>query len=109
MRSTRVFASITPHLSAGDRCKPVFFVGSCVIESRAHSLKMAKAIKQVFAEFGAADRLVFKSSFDKANRSSGDSFRGPGLEKGLAILSEVKEKTDLPILTDVHEVEHCEI
>jgi 2-dehydro-3-deoxyphosphooctonate aldolase (KDO 8-P synthase) len=105
----RVFASITPHLSAGDRCKPVFFAGPCVIESRAHSVRMAKAIKQVFADLGAADRLVFKSSFDKANRSAGASFRGPGLEKGLAILSEVKEKTDLPILTDVHEVEQCEI
>jgi 2-dehydro-3-deoxyphosphooctonate aldolase (KDO 8-P synthase) len=105
----RAFASITPHLSAGDRCRPVFFAGPCVIESRAHSLRMARAIKSVFEELGVADRLVFKSSFDKANRSVGASFRGPGLEKGLAILSEVKEKTDLPILTDVHEVEHCEI
>ena len=70
---------------------------------------MAKAIKKVFEACGAADRLVFKSSFDKANRSAGDSFRGPGLEKGLSILSEVKEKTDLPILTDVHEPEHCAI
>jgi len=104
-----VFASITPYLSAGDRCRPVFFAGPCVIESRAHSLKMAKAIKAVFVELGAADRLVFKSSFDKANRSSGASFRGPGAEKGLAILSEVKERTDLPILTDVHDVEQCEI
>src|SRR5262249_5709626 len=76
---------------------------------RAHSVKMARAIKGVFADYGVADRLVFKSSFDKANRSSGDSFRGPGLEKGLAILSEVKEKTDLPILTDVHEPEQCEL
>ncbi|HVO50455.1 MAG TPA: 3-deoxy-8-phosphooctulonate synthase [Thermoanaerobaculia bacterium] len=100
---------MTPHLSAGDRCRPVFFAGPCVIESRAHALKMAKAIKQAFADCGAADRLVFKSSFDKANRSAGASFRGPGLEKGLAILSEVKERTDLPILTDVHEPEQCAI
>ena len=70
---------------------------------------MAKAIKQIFADYGAADRLVFKSSFDKANRSARRSFRGPGLEKGLAILSEVKEKADLPVLTDVHEVEQCEL
>jgi 2-dehydro-3-deoxyphosphooctonate aldolase (KDO 8-P synthase) len=105
----RVLASITPHLSAGDGCRPVFFVGPCVLESRTHALKMAKAIKAVFAEQGVADRLVFKSSFDKANRSSGRSFRGPGIEKGLAILSEVKERTDLPILTDVHEPEQCEI
>ncbi len=105
----KVFASITPRLSAGDRCRPVFFAGPCVIESRAHALKMAKAIKQVFADAGVSDRLVFKSSFDKANRSAGDSFRGPGLEKGLSILSEVKERTDLPVLTDVHEVEQCAI
>lgn len=105
----KVFCSITPHLSAGDRCRPVFFAGPCVIESRAHTLKMAKAIKTVFSELGVADRLVFKASFDKANRSAGDSFRGPGLEKGLDVLSAVKEKTDLPILTDVHEPEQCEV
>jgi 2-dehydro-3-deoxyphosphooctonate aldolase (KDO 8-P synthase) len=105
----RVFCSITPDLSVGDRCRPVFFAGPCVLESRAHALKMAKAIKSVFQDEGAADRLVFKASFDKANRSAGDSFRGPGLEKGLSILSEVKEKHDLPILTDVHLPEQCEI
>jgi 2-dehydro-3-deoxyphosphooctonate aldolase (KDO 8-P synthase) len=101
----KVFASLTPHLSAGDRCGPVFFAGPCVIESRAHALRMAKELKRVFTDAGVADRLVYKSSFDKANRSSGASYRGPGLEKGLSILSEVKEKTDLPILTDVHEPE----
>lgn len=106
-RAVKVLASITPYLSAGDRCKPVFFAGPCVIESRAHALKMAKAIKQAFTDAGAVDRLVYKSSFDKANRSAGASFRGPGLEKGLDILSEVKEKLDLPILTDVHEPEQC--
>jgi 2-dehydro-3-deoxyphosphooctonate aldolase (KDO 8-P synthase) len=105
----KAFASITPQMSVGDRCRPVFFAGPCVLESRAHALKMAKAIKQVFEGCGVADRLVFKSSFDKANRSAGDSFRGPGLEKGLSILSEVKERTDLPILTDVHEPEQCAI
>ena len=103
-----VHASITPYLSAGDRCRPVFFAGPCVIESRAHALKMAKAIKGVFEAAGVADRLVFKSSFDKANRSAGDSFRGPGIEKGLDVLSAIKEKLDLPILTDVHEPEQCE-
>ena len=104
-----VFASITPYLSVGDKCRPVFFVGPCVIESRAHALKMAKEIKKIFTAEGVADRLVYKSSFDKANRSAGASFRGPGIEKGLAILSEVKEKTDLPIVTDIHEPEHCEM
>jgi 2-dehydro-3-deoxyphosphooctonate aldolase (KDO 8-P synthase) len=103
----RVLCSITPDLSVGDRCRPVFFAGPCVIESRSHALKMAKEIRNVFADCGVADRLVYKSSFDKANRSAGSSFRGPGLEKGLAILSEVKEKLDLPVLTDVHEPEQC--
>jgi len=103
----RAFCSITPDLSAGDRCRPVFFAGPCVIESRAHALKMAKEIKKVFSELGAADRLVFKSSFDKANRSAGASFRGVGIDKGLSILSEVKERLDLPIVTDVHEPEQC--
>jgi len=103
----RVFASITPYLSVGDHCRPVFFVGPCVIESKAHALRMAKAIKAIFTDLGAGDRLVYKSSFDKANRSAGASFRGPGIEKGLDILSFVKEKTDLPILTDVHEPEQC--
>ncbi|HQN09829.1 MAG TPA: 3-deoxy-8-phosphooctulonate synthase, partial [Thermoanaerobaculia bacterium] len=104
-----VHASITPYLSAGDRCRPVFFAGPCVIESRTHTLKMAKAIKGVFEAAGVADRLVFKASFDKANRSAGDSFRGPGIEKGLDVLSAVKERLDLPILTDVHEAEQCEL
>src|SRR5512140_2324622 len=104
----RVHAAITPHLAAGDGCRPVFFAGPCVIESRAHALKMAKAIKTAFAALGVADRLVYKSSFDKANRSSGRSYRGPGIEKGLQVLSEVKERTDLPILTDVHEPEQCD-
>jgi len=103
----KAFASITPHLSVGERCRPAFFAGPCVIESRAHALKMARALKAAFADAGVADRLVFKSSFDKANRSAGASFRGPGIEKGLSILSEVKEKTDLPVLTDVHEPEQC--
>ncbi len=109
MAPMRVLASITPHLSAGDGCRPVFFAGPCVIESRAHTLKMAGAIREVFTAFGVADRLVFKSSFDKANRSAAASFRGPGIEKGLSILSEVKDRFDLPILTDVHEPEQCEL
>ena len=77
--------------------------GPCVIESRESALKHAALLKE------AADRVgvpyIFKSSYDKANRSSGDSYRGPGLDKGLEILAEVKEKTGVPILTDVHERE----
>jgi 2-dehydro-3-deoxyphosphooctonate aldolase (KDO 8-P synthase) len=75
--------------------------GPCVIESQESALRHASLLKQ------AADRAgvpyIFKSSYDKANRSSGGSFRGPGLERGLEILAEVKRKVGVPILTDVHE------
>jgi 2-dehydro-3-deoxyphosphooctonate aldolase (KDO 8-P synthase) len=77
--------------------------GPCVIESRESALRHAAALKE------AADRAgvpyIFKSSYDKANRSSLGSFRGPGLAKGLEILAEVKQKTGVPVLTDVHEKE----
>ena len=77
--------------------------GPCVIENRESALRHASLLKE------AADRVgspyIFKSSYDKANRSSGTSFRGPGLEKGLEILAEVKRKVGVPILTDVHESE----
>jgi 2-dehydro-3-deoxyphosphooctonate aldolase (KDO 8-P synthase) len=77
--------------------------GTCVIESRESALKHASLLKE------AADRVgvpyIFKSSYDKANRSSVDSYRGPGLGKGLEILAEVKQKIGVPILTDVHERE----
>ena len=77
--------------------------GPCVLESRESALRHADALKQ------AADRVgvpyIFKSSYDKANRSSVDSFRGPGLERGLEILAEVKAKIGVPVLTDVHEKE----
>jgi len=86
---------------AGGGAPPVFFAGPCVIESRAHSLAMAERLRKIGEETGA--RIVFKSSYDKANRSSKDSFRGPGLEEGLSILAEVKAKTGLPVISDVHE------
>jgi 2-dehydro-3-deoxyphosphooctonate aldolase (KDO 8-P synthase) len=80
----------------------VLIAGPCVIESPAHVLSMARAIKDIAARCGVP--LVFKASFDKANRTSVGSFRGPGLEAGLAALDEVKLRTGLPILTDIHEV-----
>lgn len=77
--------------------------GPCVIESRESALRHAKALKE------RADRVgvpyIFKASYDKANRSSADSFRGLGLDKGLAILAEVKKEIGVPVLTDVHETE----
>jgi 2-dehydro-3-deoxyphosphooctonate aldolase (KDO 8-P synthase) len=77
-----------------------------VIESREHSLAVAGRLKEVAEETGA--RIVFKSSFDKANRSSRESFRGPGLEEGLAILAEVRERTGLPVISDIHEPAQAE-
>ena len=75
--------------------------GPCVIESPAHVLNMAMAIKEIAARCRVP--VIFKASFDKANRTSGGSFRGPGLTAGLAALDEVKLRTGLPILTDIHE------
>lgn len=79
----------------------VLFAGPCVIESREHVLYMAERIQTVCMEVGI--NFVFKSSFDKANRSSIGSYRGPGITAGLDILSEVKERVGCPILTDIHE------
>jgi 2-dehydro-3-deoxyphosphooctonate aldolase (KDO 8-P synthase) len=78
-----------------------FILGPCVIESAAHALEMAIAIKEIAARCSAS--VVFKASFDKANRTAGSSFRGPGLEAGLRTLADVKARTGLPILTDIHE------
>jgi 2-dehydro-3-deoxyphosphooctonate aldolase (KDO 8-P synthase) len=96
---------IAPGYAIGGGEPPLIFAGPCVIESRGHSLAMAQRLKTIAQETGA--RLVFKSSFDKANRSSKDSFRGPGIEEGLSILAEVKEKTGLPVISDVHEPEQA--
>ena len=87
--------------SIGGGAPPLFFAGPCVIESRAHAVAMGKRIREVAEATGA--KIVYKSSYDKANRSSKDSFRGPGLEEGLDILAEVKRATGLPLISDVHE------
>ncbi|MEJ2085122.1 MAG: 3-deoxy-8-phosphooctulonate synthase [Acidobacteriota bacterium] len=80
--------------------------GPCVIESREQVLEVAQRIVDIQQRLGAP--IVFKASFDKANRSSIDSYRGPGLEAGLAILADVVAETGLPTLTDVHAVEQCQ-
>ncbi len=77
--------------------------GPCVIESRESALRHASALKAVADRVGVP--YIFKSSYDKANRSSADSYRGPGLDKGLEILAEVKREMRVPVLTDVHERE----
>ena len=81
--------------------KPFFLIaGPCVIESREMALETAAALKEICAEL--AIPFIYKSSYDKANRSSGKSFRGMGMEKGLEILAEVRERVGVPVLTDVH-------
>jgi 2-dehydro-3-deoxyphosphooctonate aldolase (KDO 8-P synthase) len=83
----------------------VLIAGPCVIENEAATLRCAERLVAICAEL--AMPLVFKASYDKANRSSIKSFRGPGLQEGLRLLSEVKRETGLPVLTDVHEPAHC--
>jgi 2-dehydro-3-deoxyphosphooctonate aldolase (KDO 8-P synthase) len=78
-----------------------FVVGPCVIESRAHAIDLALEIAAVARRTGCP--VVFKASFDKANRTSLSSYRGPGLEEGARVLESVKERTGLPVLTDIHE------
>ena len=91
--------NITETISFGDKGLPLI-AGPCVIESRDHSLSMALQIKNI------ADKLsipfIFKSSFDKANRTSVSSFRGPGIDEGLQILEDIKSELDIPIITDIH-------
>jgi 2-dehydro-3-deoxyphosphooctonate aldolase (KDO 8-P synthase) len=82
---------------------PLFLIaGPCVIESEAHAMMMAEKLSAATAELGVP--YIFKASYDKANRTSVSSFRGPGLKKGLGILAKIKKHTGLPILTDVHDV-----
>ena len=76
--------------------------GPCVIESEEHALRMAEIIKGVTRALGVP--VIFKASYDKANRTSIRSFRGPGLKEGLRILKKIKDELQLPVLTDVHEV-----
>ena len=82
--------------------QPLFLIaGPCVIESEQLAFDTAGVLKEMTTALGIS--FIYKSSFDKANRSSGKSFRGPGIEKGLQILAAVREQIDVPILTDVHE------
>ncbi|NGX28622.1 MAG: 2-dehydro-3-deoxyphosphooctonate aldolase [Candidatus Anoxychlamydiales bacterium] len=80
--------------------KLTFISGPCVIEDEEHTLFSAEKLKEIFSKFDF--NFIFKASFDKANRSSINSFRGPGLDKGLKILEKVKEKLDLAITSDIH-------
>ncbi|MEO1090980.1 MAG: 3-deoxy-8-phosphooctulonate synthase [Pseudomonadota bacterium] len=79
--------------------------GPCALESRDHALATAEALREIGERLGIG--VVFKSSFDKANRTSAASFRGLGMDEGLAVLAEVRSTTGLPVLTDVHEASQC--
>jgi len=96
---------IAPRVKVGGKGPFFLIAGPCVIESEEHSVRLAREIGRTSSSLGVP--FIFKASFDKANRSSGTSVRGPGLEKGLAILKTVKEETGVPVLSDVHET--CQV
>jgi 2-dehydro-3-deoxyphosphooctonate aldolase (KDO 8-P synthase) len=89
----------------GNALPLALIAGPCALESRAHALEMASALKEIVARVGVG--LVYKTSFDKANRTSGKSARGLGFDKALAIFAEIRDKLGVPVLTDVHEAEQC--
>jgi len=89
----------------GNSLPLALIAGPCVLESRAHALEMASALKEIAARLKIG--LVYKTSFDKANRTSRDSARGMGLAQALPIFAEIREKLQLPVLTDVHEAAQC--
>ncbi|MGA7113304.1 MAG: 3-deoxy-8-phosphooctulonate synthase [Pseudolabrys sp.] len=89
----------------GNALPLVLIAGPCALESRAHAFEMATALKEIAARVGIG--LVYKTSFDKANRTSANSARGIGLEQALPIFSELRDKLKVPVLTDVHDAEQC--
>ena len=90
----------------GNTLPLALIAGPCALESRAHAFEMATALKEISARVGIG--LVYKTSFDKANRTSASSARGIGLEQALPIFSEIRDKLKVPVLTDVHDAEQCE-
>jgi len=89
-------------VSIGGENPLILIAGPCVLENQEHALSLAGALQEITLRVGIG--FVFKASYDKANRTSVTSYRGPGLDKGLQILQTVKEKTGLPILSDIHDV-----
>lgn len=92
-------------LKIGNDLPLVFFLGPCQMESRAHALEIAHALEELGKKLGVG--IVYKSSFDKANRSSIKTTRGIGMDKALPIFADVKKETGLPVITDVHEIDQC--
>ena len=97
---------VAPGISAGGGAPLLFIGGPCVIESEAHALKMARALAGICRTLDLP--FVFKASYDKANRSSVASFRGPGLVDGLRILKTIKDEVRVPVLSDIHEPSQAE-
>src|SRR5271168_5279195 len=89
----------------GNKLPLALIAGPCALESRAHAFEMATALKDLTAKLGLG--FVYKTSFDKANRTSAASARGMGLDKALSIFAELREKLGVPLLTDVHEPDQC--
>src|SRR5215217_15586 len=94
-------------VSIGGGQRIVFIAGPCQLESREHALEMAHALKEIGERLNLG--IIYKTSFDKANRTSAGAARGFGLEGSLPIFAEIREVTGLPVLTDVHTEEHCRI
>jgi 2-dehydro-3-deoxyphosphooctonate aldolase (KDO 8-P synthase) len=92
-------------LKIGNDLPLTFMIGPNTLESRAHALEMSAAIKEIAAKYKIG--VIYKSSFDKANRSSLKSSRGIGLKKALPIFAEIREKTGLPVISDIHDVSQC--
>jgi len=104
MKTTREIVLGSLRLGGGN---PLFLIaGPCVIESEAHARTIAERVARLAADAGVP--YIFKASYDKANRSSGKSFRGPGLQEGLRVLAKIKADLNLPVLTDIHEASHAE-
>jgi 2-dehydro-3-deoxyphosphooctonate aldolase (KDO 8-P synthase) len=99
MNATREITLGSLRLGGGN---PLFLIaGPCVIESEAHARGMAERVAKIAADAGVP--YIFKASYDKANRSSGKAFRGPGLAEGLRVLAKIKAELHMPVLTDIHE------
>ena len=92
-------------IEIGNAKRLAIIAGPCQLESRAHALEMASALKEIAAKAGVG--LIYKTSFDKANRTSGSGKRGIGLHASLPIFAEIRDSLGLPVLTDVHEREQC--
>ncbi len=92
-------------LTVGGGQPLLVIAGPCVIESENHAIETARAVRDIALRAGV--QYVFKASYDKANRTSGRSFRGPGLDAGIRVLARVREAANVPILTDIHEAAHA--